>query len=126
MRNIRYTHLLMCVKCVTLSDANGVNKVNQEVKKMEPTEWLDQAKKKLLIESDYKLAKVLGITPSGISTIRKRNAGIDLYTASRLEDVLELERMTIIIDLEIQKEKNEEKKKYWKKKAQIYLDKNIQ
>lgn len=89
---------------------------------MKPTEWLDQAKKKLLIESDYKLAKILGITPSGISTIRKRNAGIDLYTASRLEDVLELERMTIIVDLEIQREKNEEKKKYWKKKAQIFLN----
>ena len=92
---------------------------------MNPSEWLDKAKKKLLIESDYKLSKVLGITPSGISTIRKRNAGIDIYTASRLEDVLELERMTIIIDLEIQREKNEEKKKYWQKKAQIYLNKDL-
>ncbi len=92
---------------------------------MNPSEWLDQAKKKLLIESDYKLAQVLGVKPSGISTIRKRNAGIDNYTASRLEDVLELERMTVIIDLEIQKEKNEDKRKYWEKKAQIYLKKDL-
>jgi len=88
------------------------------------TEWLDKAKRKLLIESDYELAKIIGINASAISNIRKRNSGIDNYTASRLEDILELERMTIIIDIEMQKEKNEEKLKYWKKKEQIYLSKS--
>ncbi|MDP1614478.1 MAG: hypothetical protein Q8L68_01635 [Methylococcales bacterium] len=91
---------------------------------MNAQEWLDKAKKKLQIESDYELAKIIGIKPSAISNIRKRNAGIDNYIASRLEDILELKRMTVIIDMELQKEKNEEKRKYWQKKEQIYLQEN--
>ncbi|MGZ4991117.1 MAG: hypothetical protein ACXWFX_16135 [Methylobacter sp.] len=93
---------------------------------MRPAEWLDKAKKKLIIESDYELSKVIGVHQSALTNIRKRNAGIDNYIASRLEDILELERMTIIIDMEIQKEKNEEKRNYWKKKEQIYLNKKLQ
>ncbi len=92
---------------------------------MNPSEWLDKAKKKLLITSDYELSKTIGIKPSAIANIRKRNSGIDTYTASRLEDILELKEMTVIIDMEMQREKNEEKKKYWQKKAQIYLTKDL-
>lgn len=89
---------------------------------MSPTEWLDKAKKKLVIESDYELSKIIGVSQSALTNIRKRNNGMDNYIASRLEDILELKQMTIIIDMEIQKEKNEEKRKYWKKKEQIYLN----
>lgn len=89
---------------------------------MEATEWLDKAKQKLKLDSDYKLAKVIGIGNGAIANIRKRNAGMDNYVASRLEDILELEKMTIIIDMEIQKAKTEEKRRYWKKKEQIYLN----
>lgn len=92
---------------------------------MKPAEWLDKAKRKLIIESDYELAKIIGIKPSAITNIRKRNTGVDNYIASRLEDILELEKMTIIIDMEINKEKNEDKKNYWKKKEQIYLNKKM-
>lgn len=89
---------------------------------MEATEWLDKAKQKLKLDSDYKLAKVIGIGNGAIANIRKRNAGMDNYVASRLEDILELEKMTIIIDMEIQKAKTEEKRRYWKKKEKIYLN----
>jgi len=90
---------------------------------MEATEWLDKAKQKLKVESDYKLAKIIGIGNAAIANIRRRKSGMDNYVASRLEDILELERMTVIIDIEIQKAKTEEKRKYWKKKEQIYLNK---
>ena len=89
---------------------------------MKPAEWLDKAKKKLVIDSDYELAKVIGVSQSALTNIRKRNAGIDNYIAARLEDILEIKQMSIIIDMEIQKAKNEEKRKYWKKKEQIYLN----
>ncbi len=88
---------------------------------MKATEWLDKAKQKLKIESDYKLEQIIGIGSGAIANIRKRNSGMDNYVASRIEDILEIERMTVIIDMEIQKTKNEEKKKYWEKKEQIYL-----
>ena len=58
---------------------------------MEATEWLDKAKQKLKIESDYKLAKIIGIGNAAIANIRKRKSGMDNYIASR----------------------NEEKRKYW-------------
>ena len=90
---------------------------------MKSTEWLEEAKKKLKIESDYKLAKIIGIGNAAIANIRKRESGLDNYAASRLEDILELEPMTIIIDMEIQKAKSEEKKKYWEKKERIFLSK---
>lgn len=90
---------------------------------MEATEWLNKAKQKLKLESDYQLAKIIGIGNGAIANIRKRNNGMDNYVASRIEDILELERMTIIIDMEIQKAKSEEKRRYWKKKEQIYLNK---
>jgi ribosome-binding protein aMBF1 (putative translation factor) len=91
--------------------------------KMEATDWLDKAKEKLKIDSDYKLAKIIGIGNAAIANIRRRKSGMDNYVASRLEDMLELEKMTVIIDMEIQKAKSEEKKKYWQKKEQIYLTK---
>ncbi len=90
---------------------------------MNATEWLEKAKNKLKINSDYELAKIIGIKASAITNIKKRDSGIDNYVASRLEDILELERMTIIIDMEIQKAKTEEKKRYWEKKEQIFLKK---
>lgn len=90
---------------------------------MDANEWLDKAKQKLKIESDYRLSKIIGIGNGALANIRKRKNGMDNYVASRLEDILELERMTIIIDMEIQKAKSEEKKRYWEKKEQIYLTK---
>lgn len=90
---------------------------------MSVTEWLDKAKQKLKVESDYKLAKIIGIGNGAIANIRRRNNGMDNYVASRLEDILELERMTVIIDMELQKAKSEDKKQYWQKKSQIYLSK---
>lgn len=90
---------------------------------MDANEWLDKAKQKLKIESDYKLSKIIGVGSAAISNIRKRKNGMDNYVASRLEDILELERMTVIIDMELQKAKTEEKKRYWQKKEQIFLKK---
>lgn len=90
---------------------------------MKATEWLNKAKQKLKIESDYELAKIIGIGTAAIANIKKRESGMDNYIASRIEDILELEKMTVIIDMEIQKAKSEEKKRYWKKKKEIYLEK---
>lgn len=93
----------------------------QKGEEMNAVEWLDKAKEKLKLDSDYKLAKIIGINASSISNIRKRDAGIDNYIAARLEDILELRQMTVIIDLEKQKAKTKERKEYWEKKDQIYL-----
>jgi len=87
---------------------------------MNANEWLDKAKKKALLESDYKLAKLIGIDNGGIANIRKRN-GMDNYTAIRIAEILEIDRMQVIVDMELQKAKTAQKKEFWQKKADIYL-----
>ena len=88
---------------------------------MKPSEWLNKAKNKENIDSDYKLAKLIGIDPSNLANLRRRNNGMDNYTAIRLAEILEINRLKIIIDIEIQKAKTEERIEYWKKKEEIYL-----
>lgn len=89
---------------------------------MKPKEWLEKTKEKLDISSDYKLAKIIGVKATAISNIRIRNNGMDNYTAARIADILEIERMTVIIDMEILKAKNNEKLNYWKRKKEMYLN----
>jgi transcriptional regulator with XRE-family HTH domain len=88
---------------------------------MQPIDWLNKAKEKLNIESDYRLAKIIGIGNTAISNIRKRNKGMDNYTACRIADILEIPEIKVISDIEMQKEKNEEKIKYWEKKEAMFL-----
>ena len=88
---------------------------------MKPSEWLNKTKEKLNISSDYKLAKIIGINDSAIANIRSRDPAMDHYTAARIADILELERMTVIIDMEILKAKKEYKLTYWKRKKEMYL-----
>jgi len=88
---------------------------------MKPSEWLDKTKEKLNIESDYRLAEIIGVGKTAISNIRIRNNGMDNYTACRIADILEINEIKIIADIEEQKEKKEEKRTYWRKKERIYL-----
>jgi len=88
---------------------------------MKPSEWLDKVKKKENIESDYRLAKIIGIEQSGLSNIRRRDSGMDNYTAIRIAEMLEIDRMIVIIDMEKQKAKNKKKIEYWEKKEAIFL-----
>jgi len=88
---------------------------------MKPSEWLDKVKIKENIESDYRLAKMIGIEQSGLSNIRRRDSGMDNYTAIRIAEMLEIDRMIVIIDMEKQKAKNKKKIEYWEKKEAIFL-----
>ena len=88
---------------------------------MNAKEWLDKAKEKGNIETDYKLAKIIGINPSALVNIRKRNNGMDNYTAIRIAEILEINRLKVIIDMEVQKAKSKEKKEFWKEKEEIYM-----
>lgn len=88
---------------------------------MKPSEWLDKAKEKQKIETDYKLAKLIGIETSGIANLRRRDKGMDNYTAIRIAEILEIDMLKVIIDMELQKAKNDSKKEYWKKKEAIFL-----
>jgi len=87
---------------------------------MNANEWLDKAKEKEHLNSDYKLAKLIGIDSGGIANIRKRN-GMDNFTAVRIAEILEIDKLKVIIDMEIQKAKTANKKEFWQKKYDVYL-----
>ncbi|WP_374279223.1 helix-turn-helix domain-containing protein [Azonexus sp.] len=79
---------------------------------MTPSEYLDAAKQRLNIESDYELAKRLEIPRQYVSAYRK-GASIDNLTAFKLAITLELDPATVLADLESQREKDEKKRGFW-------------
>lgn len=79
---------------------------------MTPSEYLDAAKQRLNIESDYELAKRLEIPRQYVSAYRK-GASIDNLTAFKLAITLEMDPATVLADLESQREKDEKKRGFW-------------
>ena len=88
---------------------------------MKPSEWLDKIKDKEHLTSDYQLAKLIGIKGNGLANLRKRDNGMDNYTAIRIAEILEINKIEVIIDMELQKAKTKEKQDFWRKKQEVYL-----
>ncbi len=80
---------------------------------MNTAEYLDQAKKALNIQSDYALAKRLGVTRKAISTYRSGKSWPDAYACTRLAIILKLDPAQVIADLERQHEKNPARRDFW-------------
>jgi transcriptional regulator with XRE-family HTH domain len=79
------------------------------------TEYLDEAKKRAGIESDYALAKRLGVTKAAISNYRQGISKMDDYTAAQIADLLEVDPLEVIAAANAEREKDEKKKDYWRK-----------
>lgn len=80
---------------------------------MSPAEYLDAAKARLELKSDYSLAKKAGINKCWIPGIRKGNRAIPIQTAYWLAITLEKDPAEVVADLEMQREKNPERLKFW-------------
>lgn len=80
---------------------------------MTPAEYLDAAKARLKITSDYELAKRFGHGNGPIAEMRKGNRNIPLDIAFRLAITLEMDPAQVVADLESQREKNPEKRSFW-------------
>lgn len=73
---------------------------------------LDEAKRCLKLDTDYKLAKALEINKGRISEYRK--GGIpDAYACGRLAEVLGLDALQLIAQVEAETEKNATRKAWW-------------
>jgi len=81
---------------------------------MNTIKYLQDAKCKLQIESDYALAKRLGITTAAISQYQTGKRVIDPYTAAKLAEVLEIDPMEIVAAAEEEREKDEKKREFWR------------
>lgn len=80
---------------------------------MTPNEYLDAAKEKIGVQSDYALAKRFDISRQRISEMRKGNLPMDNATAFLVAITLELDPAQVVADLEAQREKNPKRREFW-------------
>lgn len=80
---------------------------------MKPSEYLDAAKGRLNIQSDYELAKRFAVPRGSISEMRSGHRSVPLEVAFRLAIVLEMDPAQVVADLEQQREKNPAKRDFW-------------
>lgn len=80
---------------------------------MKPADYLDAAKARLNIASDYELAKRLLERPNNMTGYRTGDRNIPLNVAFKLAVILELDPAQVVADLESQREKNPDKRAFW-------------
>jgi hypothetical protein len=78
---------------------------------LKQTEYLDAAKQKLGIESDYALAPYLQMTRAAVSKLRNRRLVMSNTTAGKIAKITRIPLAKIIIDLELERGSNDT---FWK------------
>lgn len=75
---------------------------------------LDEAKKRLSIESDYALAKALGLKPQHISGYRKGGHLPDDSIALRLAEAAGMDPLQLLAQINAERAKDPKVKRFWK------------
>lgn len=70
---------------------------------MNTVQYLDAAKRKLGVESDYALAKALGLTCQAVSRFRNGYGRLGNTTAVKLAEILGVPPMQVIADMELER-----------------------
>lgn len=65
---------------------------------MKAFEWIDRVKKHAGIDSDYGVAKLLGITKQAISTYRRKQSTLDEDAAIKVANALNIQPAGIVLD----------------------------
>ena len=81
---------------------------------MKPSAYLDAVKAQLNITSDYELAKRMEVGNGRIVMIRSGERPIPLAMAFKIAIALELDPAQVVADLEEQREKNENRRDFWR------------
>lgn len=77
-------------------------------------QYLDEAKRKLHIESDYALSKRLGCNTSTISNYRAGRSRMDDVIAVKVAEILEKNPLELLASLNLERAKDDEVKLVWK------------
>lgn len=83
---------------------------------MNTEEYLDAVKERHEIESDYKLAQQLNITRAAVSKYRKYGKYLDNFTCYQVAESLNIDPRKVLIDIALEKERNEDKREFWQEK----------
>lgn len=81
---------------------------------MKIEKYLDEAKRRLDIASDYALAKKMEVPKQYIQEMRKGKRGTPLSAAYWLAITLELDPAEVVAELEAEREKNPGRREFWK------------
>lgn len=81
---------------------------------MRSSEYFKQAKRRLGIESDYALAKALGLQSSAVSKIQAGKHTMGEETALKVAVILKLDPALVLADLQAEREKNPEIQAVWR------------
>jgi predicted transcriptional regulator len=84
-------------------------------------DYLNAAKTALGIESDYGMAKWLGVTKQTVSGYKSGSRIIDDYAAARIAEALGKEAIEVIAVANMEREKVSERKEFWRKVASRVL-----
>jgi plasmid maintenance system antidote protein VapI len=80
---------------------------------MTPTEYMDAAKQRMGITSDYELARRLDENPGTISGIRAKKRGMPVEMAFRIAITLEQDPAAVYAEIKAQDEKDVRKREFW-------------
>jgi len=80
---------------------------------MNTVEYLQQAKKALNIESDYALAKALGVTRGAVSSLMVGRTCMSDETACKVAAIIGKHAGIVMLDMHREREKNPEVRAVW-------------
>lgn len=78
------------------------------------TDYLNDAKKTLGVDSDYAMAKFLNVSGATISRYMSGDRIIDDYAAAKIAGALGIDAMIVIAAANAEREKTVERKDYWR------------
>lgn len=81
---------------------------------MTPGEYLDRAKEKMGLKSDYALAKRFEVSNGHMPEYRSGKRALSPYLCAKLAITLELDPAEVIADIEAQREKNPKRAEFWR------------
>ncbi|KQQ97434.1 helix-turn-helix domain-containing protein [Massilia sp. Leaf139] len=80
---------------------------------MNTLDYLAECKRRLGIESDYALAKALGVTQQAVSSYRAGRSRIDDDVALTVAEILQIEPLAVIAAANAERAKTPEQKARW-------------
>jgi len=81
---------------------------------MKPAEYLDAAKARLCLSSDYALAKKMNVDRALLSKVKRGDRPMDPFFCTWVAITLELDPAHVIADIESQAEKNADRAAFWR------------
>lgn len=80
---------------------------------MKQAEYINKAKEKLGLTSDYAFSLETNIHRGTLKDFRDEKRKFDEYTAINIAKILEIDPVEVIADVQSQLEKNEDKREFW-------------